>query len=125
MSRRVERLTSQIERELRTILQHKVNDPRLGFVTITRVEVSRDLSYVRVFYAVYGDDNDIRETAAALDHAGGFIRHQLGQTLNTRLTPELRFQFDKSYHRGMDVIDMIRDLDIKSEPVDGTDVGGV
>ncbi|HJO06919.1 MAG TPA: 30S ribosome-binding factor RbfA [Chloroflexota bacterium] len=120
MSRRVERLTSQIERELATILHQKVSDPRLGFVTITRTEVSSDMSFVRIYYAVYGDETDIRETATALDRSGGFIRHQLGQTLGTRLTPELRFQFDTSYQRGMEVIGLINELDLPDDEADET-----
>jgi ribosome-binding factor A len=112
MNRRAERLTSQIERELSTILHRKVKDPRIGFLTITRTEVSPDLSFARVYYTVYGDEEDIRETRKALDRAGGYIRHELGQTLGTRLTPELRFEFDTKYLEGMAVIDMIQRLDL-------------
>ncbi len=118
MNRRVERLTSQIERELATILQQKVSDPRLGFVTITRTEVSNDMSFARIYYAVYGDEADIRETVTALDRAGGFIRHLLGQTLGTRLIPELRFEYDTSYQRGMEVIGMINELDLPDDEAD-------
>ncbi len=118
MNRRAERLTAQIERELGTILHRKVKDPRLGFLTITRTEVSPDLSFARVYYTVYGDEEDIRETREALDRAGGYIRHELGQTLGTRLTPELRFEFDTKYHEGMAVIDMIQRLDLVDRPAD-------
>ncbi len=116
MSRRVERLTAQIERELGSILQRKVKDPRLGFLTITRAEVSHDLSFARVYYTVYGDEDDVREAGEALARARGYIRHELSQTLGTRLTPELRFEFDAKYHQGMAVIDMIRDLDLEDRP---------
>lgn len=118
MSRRVERLTSQIERELGSILQRKVKDPRLGFVTIIRAEVSHDLSFARVYYTVYGDEDDIKDTREALDRAGGYIRHQLGQTLGTRLTPELRFEFDAKYLQGMAVLETIRDLNLEDSPAD-------
>jgi ribosome-binding factor A len=118
MNRRAERLTSQIERELSTILHRKVKDPRIGFLTITRTEVSPDLSFARVYYTVYGDEEDIRETRKALDRAGGYIRHELGQTLGTRLTPELRFEFDTKYLEGMAVIDMIQRLDLVDRPDD-------
>ncbi|MEO2168420.1 MAG: 30S ribosome-binding factor RbfA [bacterium] len=125
MSRRVERLTSQIERELATILQHKVSDPRLGFITITRTVVSNDMAFARIHHAVDGDAADIRETATALDRARGFIRHQLGQTLGTRLTPELRFEFDTSYQRGMEVISMINKLDLPDDEADETVPEGI
>ena len=124
MSRRVERLTSQIERELGSILQRKVKDPCLGFITITRTEVSRDLSFARVYYTVYGDDDDIRETREALDRARGFIRHELGQTLSTRLTPELRFEYDTKYHQGIAVIDMIHQLNLEDRSADDLDPEG-
>jgi ribosome-binding factor A len=118
MNRRAERLTSQIERELGAILHRKVKDPRIGFLTITRTEVSPDLSFARVYYTVYGDEEDIREAREALDRAGGYIRHELGQTLGTRLTPELRFEFDTKYLEGMAVIDMIQRLDLVDRPDD-------
>ncbi len=118
MNRRAERLTAQIERELGPILHRKVKDPRLGFLTITRTEVTHDLSFARIFYTVYGDEEDIRETREALDRAGGYIRHELGQTLGTRLTPELRFELDTKYHQGMAVIDMIHRLDLEDRPAD-------
>ena len=70
VARATGRRLNQIERELGSILQRKVKDPCLGFITITRTEVSRDLSFARVYYTVYGDDDDIRETREALDRAG-------------------------------------------------------
>ena len=124
MSHRVERLSAQIERELGPILQQRVKDPHIGFITVTRVVVSHDLSFARVYYTVFGDANDIRDTGQALDRAVGFIRHALGQKLGIRRTPELRFEFDAKYLQGMEVIDTIRELNSGPARTDETDLGG-
>ena len=124
MSRRAERLSAQIERELGPILHQRVKDPHIGFITVTRVLVSHDLSFARVYYTVFGDANDIGKTREALGRAVGFIRHALGLKLSVRRTPELRFEFDAQYLRGMEVIDTIHELTSEPLRIDETDLEG-
>ena len=124
MSRRAERLSAQIERELGPILHQRVKDPHIGFITVIKVLVSHDLSFARVYYTVFGDANDIRNTRETLERAGGFIRHALGQKLGVRRTPELRFEFDAKYLQGMEVIDTIHELTSEPLRTDETDLEG-
>ncbi len=92
--RRPERLAEQIREEVSLILGGEVEDPRIGFVTVTDAEVSPDLRYAKVFVSVLGDAAQIRESMSALNHAAGFIRVKLGAALRIKRTPELRFVHD-------------------------------
>ena len=111
MGRRVERVAAQITRDVGQILLSKVKDPDLGFVTITHSEISGDLKYARIFYAVFGEETDSERTAMALERATGFVRRELAAMLGLRYTPELKFVLDTAYIKGMEVMDLIRDLD--------------
>jgi ribosome-binding factor A len=93
---RPDRVGDQIRQEVTEILAREMHDPGIGFVTITRVQVTPDLQLARVFYTTLGSDLERRNTAKALRRAGGFLRHQVGQRLNLRRVPVLEFVFDKS-----------------------------
>ena len=83
-----------------------VHDPGIGFVTLTRVQVSPDLQLARVFYTVLGDDKTRTSSARALERASPFLRRQVGARLHLRRTPELRFTYDESV-AGQDRIEQI------------------
>jgi ribosome-binding factor A len=85
-----------IKEEISTLLQRELKDPRLGFVTVTEVEVSRDLRQAKIFVSVLGEDAQWKASLAALDSARGFIRNWLRQHLDLRVTPELDFRADRS-----------------------------
>ena len=93
---RPDRVGDQIRQEVTEILAREMHDPGLGFVTVTRVQVTPDLQLARVFYTTLGDDKERRDTAKALRRAGGFVRHLVGERLNLRRVPVLEFVFDKS-----------------------------
>ncbi len=93
---RAEKVAEEIKRETSRILQQEVRDPRLGFTTITKVELTPDLRFARIFFSVYGDQKQWSDTQDALSHASGFIRHKLGEYLNLRFVPEILFQADHS-----------------------------
>lgn len=76
------------------MLERRIKDPRLGFVTVTDVRVTGDLQNATVFYTVYGSDEDRAKTAAALESAKGLIRSEVGKQTKVRLTPTLAFQLD-------------------------------
>ena len=107
---RTQRVADHLQRELATLVQHEVRDPRLGMVSITGVDVSRDLGYARVFYTVLGCDSsdDAQESTAVLNKAAGFLRSQLSRDSNMRSVPQLKFQFDASVGRGRDLENLIR-----------------
>jgi len=94
---RPDRVGEQIREELSEILSRgEVHDPGIGFITLTRVQVTGDLQLARVFYTSLGDQKARKETARALGRATGFFRRQIGSRLHLRRVPELEFRFDES-----------------------------
>ncbi|MFQ5537486.1 MAG: 30S ribosome-binding factor RbfA [Gemmatimonadota bacterium] len=96
MGNRLLRLNEQLKREISEILRTRVRDPRVGVVTVTGVEVTRDLSVARVYVRTLGDKAQRAETLAGVKAAAPFIRTLLGQRLHVRKIPELRFSEDRS-----------------------------
>lgn len=107
---RTQRVADYLQRELAGLIQREVRDPRIGMVSITGVEVSRDLGHARVYCTVMGSDSseDAGETIAALNKASGFLRSQLSRDSSMRSVPQLRFYFDSSVGRGRDLEDLIK-----------------
>jgi ribosome-binding factor A len=93
---RQERIALAMQREVSDILSTLVKDPRIGFVTVTGVELSRDYAYAKVFVSVLGDDDKRKESLAALDRAKGFVRTEVGRRIRLRVTPDLTFRLDTS-----------------------------
>ena len=98
-NRRQDQLGQVITRELSDLMRMRMKDPRIGFASITAVEVTKDLSYAKVFVSVMGTPEEQRETMRGLRHASGFLRHELAQRLTIRHVPELTFQLDESIAR--------------------------
>jgi ribosome-binding factor A len=96
---RPDRVGDQIRVEISDLLAREVHDPGIGFVTITRVQVTSDLQLARVFYTALGDQAARRATAKALHRAAPFLRRQIGQRLRLRRVPVLEFAFDESIER--------------------------
>jgi len=111
VSQRTDRLDSQIRAELMQILQREMNDPRLGFATVTRVDTAPDLTQARVWVSVYGPDQDQTKTLIALTDAAGWLRRRLGERLSIRHIPRLVFRTDESIADGDRVLKLLRDLD--------------
>ena len=93
---RPERVADQIRAEVSSLIARDLQDPGIGFITITRVQVSPDLQHARVYYTSLGDPAARKNTASALERAGSFMRRQIGQRLRLRRAPELEFLFDES-----------------------------
>ena len=93
---RPDRVADQIRAEVTTMIAREVHDPGLGFVTVTRVQVTPDLQQARVYYTSLGDATARKNSASALERAAGFMRRQIGQRLRLRRTPEIRFEYDES-----------------------------
>ena len=91
---RARKVADRIHETVARLLQGRIKDPRLGFVTVTDVRVTGDLQQATIFYTVYGSDEDRRDSAAALNSAKGLIRSEVGRALGIRLTPSLTFQLD-------------------------------
>lgn len=107
---RANRVAEQIKKELGEILTQKLKDPRIGFVTITDVEVTGDLQQTKVFISVLGDETEKAETLEGLEKAKGFIRSEIGQRIRLRKTPEITFEFDEAHAYGNHIDSILRDL---------------
>jgi ribosome-binding factor A len=109
------RVGEAIRQELSEILAREVHDPGMGFLTLTRVQVSPDLQVARVFYTQLGDDAAKKATRRALDRAMPFLRHQIGQRVQLRRVPELHFTFDKSVEHQDRIEKILLDLQRERE----------
>lgn len=109
-SPRQRRVGDQIQKEISNLLLREVKDPRIGFVTLTAVDVSGDLRHARVFYTVMGEQDQKDSTQKALVKATPFIRRELGRRLRLRCTPELQFCFDGSLEYGNRIESLIKEL---------------
>jgi ribosome-binding factor A len=108
---RPDRVGDQIRQQLSEILTRgEVHDPGIGFITLTRVQVTADLQLARVFYTSLGDANARKETARALARATGFFRRQIGARLQLRRVPELEFRFDESIANQDRIEQILRDI---------------
>ena len=111
MTRRTERLNHLIQIELSDLLRKHVNDPRLNrLISITEVEVAKDLKTAKVSISALGDNLDHNEIIKGFNSASGFLRRELAHRLNIRITPELTFEFDDSIERGVRLVALIENV---------------
>ena len=113
--KRLDRINQLIKEEVSVVLQRELKDPRLGFVTVTDVETSKDLRVAKVFVSVLGDDKQWTGSMAALRSARGFIRSWLRQNLDLRVVPELDFRPDRSMEHAAKIQSLLK----KVQPEDG------
>jgi ribosome-binding factor A len=104
---RASRLGEQIQRELSELIRLEVRDPRVKLVTVTEVEVSRDLSHAKVFVTSLHGEEAARQSIQALQHAAGFLRSRLAHDIKARTVPELHFVYDESVERGVKLSHLI------------------
>ncbi|WP_134700416.1 30S ribosome-binding factor RbfA [Ammoniphilus sp. YIM 78166] len=112
---RVSRIGEQMKKELSQIIQREIKDPRIGFVTVTAVEVTGDLQLAKVFISVMGSEDQKENSIAALQKAKGFIRSELGKRIQLRHTPDLQFKIDVSIDYGSRIENLLNDIKKDSE----------
>ncbi len=112
MSRRTQQVGGFLREELTDIIRREVKDPRIGFFSLTRVDVSPDLRLARVFVSVLGTDEERTATLAALRSAAGFIRHHLRPRLRMRQIPDLEFRDDRSMEHAEQIGRTLRELEL-------------
>ena len=110
MSRRTQQVGEFLREELSDIIRREVKDPRIGFFSLTRVDVSSDLRAARVFVSVLGTDEERAGTLLALRSASGFIRHHLRPRLRMRQIPDLEFRDDRSMEHAEQIGRALREL---------------
>jgi ribosome-binding factor A len=124
VTRRTDQIGEAIREEVARIIARGLKDPRIGFVTITRAEVTPDLRHARIFFGVLGDTAQRDKTEKGLRQAAGFIRREVGQRLRLRFTPELVFQYDVGIEATDRVARLLEETHAEhpsSEPGDGDD----
>ena len=106
---RTDRVAQQIQKEIAVILQREMKDPRLGMLTVSAVEVSRDLSYAKVFITEFNvtEAQQDTESLKILNDATGYIRSLLGKRIRARIVPELKFVLDSSLTEGMRISNLV------------------
>ncbi len=119
---RSHRVGEQIQKEISALLIKGLKDPRIGFVTITAVEVTPDLHLARVFFSVMGSESDIKNTEKGLKSSVPYLRRELGKRLRMRYVPDLLFQFDHSLAYGNRIDTLLRQ--INTEQTDDQDDSG-
>jgi ribosome-binding factor A len=115
---RLARIDHEVQRILGALITQELTDPRIGFVTVTRAEVSDDLRQCKVFVSVIGDREQAGRSLGALEHAAGFLRGELGHRIDLRHTPELVFIEDRSTERA---IALAKDLRADAERRQGAE----
>ncbi len=111
MSRRSERTSKLIQREISQLLERAVNDPRLcKLISVTEVSLSPDLRHAKVFVSTLGNEVSKEDMMAGLNNASGFLRRELAAHLNLKHTPELTFHYDDSIERGARLLKLIGEI---------------
>lgn len=110
--KRSDRVAQELQKEVAVILQREVKDPRIGMVTVSDVEVSRDLAYAKVFVTFLFDNDPeaIKQGMKGLEKASPYIRSLLGKAMRLRIVPELRFVYDESLVEGMRMSNLVSNV---------------
>ncbi|MDH7552531.1 MAG: 30S ribosome-binding factor RbfA [Spirochaetes bacterium] len=114
MGFRKQKLETQIKKLVGTLIVTEIKDPRIGFVTVTNVELSKDYAYADVYVSVLGDENTKKKSLAGLQSARGFIQYRVGKALSIRTIPEIRFHLDTSIEEGVDMVNLLEKLEKES-----------
>ncbi|OGW84538.1 MAG: ribosome-binding factor A [Omnitrophica bacterium RIFCSPLOWO2_01_FULL_45_10] len=104
------RVQEALRQEISRIVQNEVKDPRLGFITITNVEITRDLRYAKVYFSVLGESKDKRLTLKALNSAKGYMKNLISERIKLRFMPEIVFKIDESFADTKKITDILDNL---------------
>lgn len=117
---RVDRVGEQIKKELGQLFQTVLHDPRIGFITVTGVRMTTDLSQAKVYISILGNDEQKAQSLLSIERAKGFIRTEIGRRIRFRHVPELLFSLDTSIDYGSRIEAVLKDLNKKNEIPEGT-----
>ncbi len=119
---RANRVAEQIKKEVSQILQSEIKDPRItGFLSVTDVEITRDLGVAKIFVSIYGTESEKQLTLKALESAQGFIRTEIGKRIQFRHVPEVSFHLDQSIEYGAHISGILNDLKEKENRGEDSD----
>ena len=115
------RINEEMKKELASVVMTDIRDPRLtAMVSITDVEVTKDLSYAKVYVSIFGTDKEKADSLEAIKNASSFLRREIGRRMNLRHTPELVIMLDTTIDRGMHIDDLIRRISNDKDDKNGT-----
>ncbi|WP_125153729.1 30S ribosome-binding factor RbfA [Clostridium rectalis] len=108
---RAGRINEEVKKEVSNIIQYDIRDPRMGaMVSVTKVDVTKDLRYAKIYVSIFGDEETKINTLSALKHSAGFIRREIGHRINLRYTPEIIIKLDDTIEHGMHIDKLLADL---------------
>ncbi|HZT42510.1 MAG TPA: 30S ribosome-binding factor RbfA [Chthonomonadaceae bacterium] len=116
MSVRQEKVQAQLVQELSDMIQRQLKDPRLGFVTVTDAEISRDLRHAKVYVSVLGDEEARKQSLNALNSAVGLLRGEFARRAHLRVAPEIEFRFDEGIERGQRIFELLHSIEGDLQP---------
>src|SRR5699024_1436904 len=108
---RTSRVAEQMKKEVGEILNQKIKDPRVGFVTVTDVDLTNDLQHATVYVSVLGDESEKEASLVGLSKASGFVRSEVGKRIRLRKVSEITFKFDEAHEYGNHIDAILRQLD--------------
>lgn len=118
---RISRVGEEIKKELSLLLQRGLKDPRIGFVTVTDVEVTSDLQLAKVFVSIFGDDEQRKASLAGLQKAKGYLRTEIGRRVKLRHVPDFVFKLDESIDYGNRIESILREISTEGAKGDKQD----
>jgi ribosome-binding factor A len=109
-SRRIDRVSDLLRKEISALLLKEVKEPRIGMVSLTKVKVTKDLKSARVFFSVIGGEKAIKDSTIGLNRASGFIKKKLGRIIKLRNIPDIIFEYDPSLEYGEKINKLLNNL---------------
>lgn len=117
MSVRQEKIQSQLVHEISDMIRKDLRDPRLGFVTLTGAEITRDLRHAKIFVSILGDDDARNKSLKALNSAVGLLRGEFARRAHLRIAPEIEFRFDLGIERGQRIFELLHTVEDDLKPL--------
>lgn len=112
------RLAESMKADVSRIIREEIKDPRLGFVTVTDVEVTDDLRYVKIFVSILGNEEEVKTSMDVLTKASGYVRSEIGKIIRLRHVPDISFKYDQSIEHGAHISKLLRDVAVKGDSSD-------
>ena len=116
MSIRQEKVQEQLVQEISEMIQRELRDPRIGFVTLTGAEISRDLRHAKVYVSVLGDDEARKQSLKALNSASGLLRGEFARRAHLRVAPEMEFRFDRASSGEQRIFELLHSVENELKP---------
>lgn len=114
-SMRTIRVAEQMKKEIAAIVEQDIKDPRIGFITITNVEISNDLRHAKVFFSSLEKEEQQKKSLAGLENAKGFIRKEIASRMQLRYAPEIVFRIDNSIEHGVKISQILSEIKSENE----------